>query len=155
MWVYNPNVKPNETVFSLAPREAFKTNYLEYTINRALEMRYCSGQEFDPGAVNTAMGVRSIGWKNGKYPEAGQWHHIAFVYDGRRQGWARVYVDGKLATERGYYTLCTNSGLPMFLGTAWNTDRGTQDMFTGSIASVKVHDYPKTADEIAKEAGKR
>jgi len=155
MWVHNPNVGPNETVFSLAPREAFKTNYLEYTINRALEVRYCSGNEFDSGAINTNMDVRSMGWKNGKYPEAGQWHHIAFVYDGQHQGWGRVYVDGKPATERGYYTLCTNSGLPMFLGTAWNTDRGTQDMFTGSIASVKVYDYPKTADEIAKAAGER
>lgn len=153
MWAYNPNVGGNETVFTLAPREAFKTDYLEYTINRALEVRYCTGNEFDPGAISTNMDVRSMGWKNGKFPEAGQWHHIAFVYDGRHQGWGRVYVDGKLATERGYYTLCTNGGMPMFLGTAWNTDRGTTDMFTGSISSVKVFDYPKTAEEIAKAAG--
>lgn len=151
MWAYNPSIIGSETVFSLAPREAFKTIYLEYTINRALEMCYSGGPEYSTGAINTLWDPRNMGWKDGKFPEVGKWHHIAFVYDGKHQGSAKLYVDGELSTSRGFYTLCTNAGMPMFLGTAWNTDRGTEDMFGGSLASVKVFDYAKTAGEVKKD----
>ena len=36
----------------------------------------------------------------------------------------------------------------MFLGTAWNTETGASDMFSGSISSLKVFDYAKTAAEV-------
>lgn len=150
--VYNPEVSGNETVFSLAPRQAFDTTYPEGEIERALEIRYALGHEREPGALHTGWGVRSIGWKDGKYPAAGEWHHIAFVYDGRHQGACKVYVDGKLNSMREYYTLCTNSGLPMYLGTAFNTSIGPIDGFSGSIAELKVYDYAKLDSEIMHDA---
>ncbi|MCX6343502.1 MAG: LamG domain-containing protein [Armatimonadetes bacterium] len=151
MWAYNPQIRGDETVFTLAPREAFKTNYLEYTINRSLEMCYSQGGDYSSAAVNTLWDPRNFGWKD-KTPEPGKWHHIAFVYDGKKEGNARLYADGQLVSSRGFYTLCTNANMPMFLGTAWNTDRGTTDMFTGSLAGVKVYDYAKTDAEISKSA---
>lgn len=116
MWVYNPEVGNAETVFSLAPRQAFATAFLEDVVQRDLEVRYFQGEETRPGAVSTGFRSRSIGWKDGQHPEAGKWHHIAFVYDGKQQGWGKVYVDGELANSRGFYTMCTNSGLPVFPG---------------------------------------
>jgi hypothetical protein len=152
MWVYNPKVNDDETVFSLAPREAFSRVYFEGFAYRALELRYAPGSERRSGAVFTGMRLRNLGWKDGDYPAPGEWHHIAFVYDGTRQGTAQVYVDGKLNNAVGYYTICTQDGLPMYLGTAWNTDHGTRDMFSGSLASLKVYDYARTEEEIAEAA---
>jgi len=154
-WVYNPQVYSGETVFSLAPRQAYSRVYFEGFIERALEIRYATGDEREPGFVSTGSEVRSLGWKGGKYPAPGAWHHLAFVYDGRHQGLAKVYADGQLVQSLGYYTICTIGGLPMFLGAAWNTDTGAQDMFSGSLASLKVYDYARTDEEISQAAQPR
>jgi hypothetical protein len=142
VWAYNPSVEPAETLFSLAPRKAFAPSYGEDFMRRALELRY--GRD----VVFTGTDNRTLAWDQGKVPAAKQWHHIAFVYDGALHGWGRVYVDGALYKEKGWYTLSTLPGLPMVVGSAWNTDYGPIEGFTGSLASVKVYDYAKTADEV-------
>jgi len=152
MWVHTPRVSGNETVFSLAPRQAFSRVYFEGETQRALEFRYATGNEHQPGAIFTGANIRAMGWNNGRPPEAGQWQHLAFVYDGHPDGQAQLYVNGQLHAQRGFYTLYTQAGLPMFLGTAWNTDHGTRDLFSGSLNRLRVYDYARTGEEIASAA---
>jgi len=155
MWVYNPKVDENETVFSLAPRQAFKATMLEDFIRRAAEFRYGSGEERSPAAFSTGWDYHNTGWKNAKHPEAGKWRHIAYVYDGERQGRFTVFADGRPVHTREWFTLCTYPGLPMHLGAAWNTDTGESDLFSGSLASLRVYDYARTGEEIRRTAAGR
>lgn len=141
---YNPHIEQAETMFSLVPRKAFVPSYLEDWMKRAMEFRYGAD------AVYTGADSRTLAWDENKAPEAGKWHKIAFVYDGQLHGWGRVYVDGKRVKEKGWYTISPLAGLPMVVGSAWNTSYGPQEGFSGSIASVKVFDYAKTPEEIAK-----
>ncbi len=141
---FNPHIEQAETMFSLVPRKAFVPSYLEDWMKRAMEIRYGAD------AVFTGADSRTLAWDENKAPEAGKWHKIAFVYDGQLHGWGRIFVDGKLVKEKGWYTLSPLAGLPMVVGSAWNTSYGPQEGFSGSIASVKVFDYAKTADELAK-----
>jgi len=138
---FNPQIGYGETMFSLVPRKAFVPSYLEDWIKRAMEFRY------GVDAVFTGADSRTLSW-DGNAPEAGKWHRIAFVYDGQLHGWGRIYVDGKLVKEKGWYTLSPLSGLPMVVGSAYNTSYGPIEGFSGSIASVKVYDYAKTPEEL-------
>lgn len=148
MWVYNPTVDWAETVFSLAPRQAFTSTMLEDYIRRAAEFRYGNGGDRAPAAFCTGWDYHNTGWKDGKHPEAGKWHHIAYVCDGQRQGTLTIYVNGVPVHTREWFTLATTTSLPMFLGTAWNTETGTSEMFSGSISSLKVYDYARTENEV-------
>lgn len=77
-----------------------------------------------------------------------QWHHVARVNSGGYRGSFKVYLDGKLIVERGFFTLDTIGGWPMHLGVAWNTARGSSNIFSGSLASLRVYDYARTEDEL-------
>jgi len=151
-WIYNPTIDYAETFFSMAPRLAFTSTMLEDYIKRAAEFRYGSGDDRTPAAFYTGWDYHSTGWIAGKAPEAGKWRHIAYVCDGQRQGTLTIYVDGVPVHKREWFTLATTPNLPMFLGTAWNTETGASDMFSGSIAGLKVFDYAKTAAEVKASA---
>ena len=153
-WIYNPKVDWAETFFSMAPRLAFTSTMLEDYVKRAAEFRYGSGDDRAPAAFCTGWDYHNTGWIAGKFPEAGKWHHIAYVCDGQHQGTLTIYVDGIPVHKREWFTLATTPGLPMFLGTAWNTETGASDMFSGSIASLRVYDYARTAAEVKADASK-
>jgi hypothetical protein len=62
------------------------------------------------------------------------------VNSGGYRGTFRVYVNGELVNERAFFTLDTIAGQPMYLGAGWNTSRGAQNRFTGSLARLRVHE---------------
>jgi len=151
LWVHNPRVGHRETVFSMAPFVALKS-YPEANCNRAADCGYGRGGERDPAAFNVGRHNRALGWKGGA-PAADRWHHLAYVYAGGRQSTMKVYMDGELNSQRTRYTLNTMPGYPMHLGTSWNTATGTANMFSGSLARLKVYDYARTDEEVREAAG--
>ena len=93
--------------------------------------------------------MRHVGWTPGApAPESGAWRHVAYVNTGGYRGTFRVYVDGELVNERPFFTLDTIAGYPMYLGAGWNTSRGAQNRFTGSLARLRVHDGALGGAEI-------
>ena len=92
------------------------------------------------GAV-THWGTPDMGFAGGA-PSAAKWHHIAVTFDGTTE---KVYVDGILnATETK--TLSMYSGDYMYLGYAIGD--GNYKWLSGSISSLKIYNYPMTANEI-------
>ena len=70
---------------------------------------------------------------------AGEWQHVCCVNTGGYRGTFRVYVNGELVNERPFFTLDTLGGRPMYLGSGWNTSRGSQNRFSGSLARLRAH----------------
>lgn len=156
-WVYNPGCTDAETIFSLAPQVAMK-GYLHDSVNRAANFNYGNAKDSErdsrPALFNTGASSRNIGWKT-EAPETNKWVHLAWVYSGGYRGTFKVYLNGRVVAERGFYALDTLGGGPMHLGAAWNTARGTMSQFSGSLASLQVYDYARTPEEItAAAAGK-
>lgn len=93
-WVLNPTVERVETVAAMCGVKG----------GSGTEFAYASGASagaFRSGFKATAPFVT--------IPTAGQWHHIAWSYDG---GALRIYVDGEFETER---PLKLNLPVPMKL----------------------------------------
>ena len=155
-WVLNPKLTEVETIFSLAPSVATKS-FLNDAPGTAANFNFGSGREagresraafFSSGATS-----RNIGWKDVPVP-ATEWQHIAYTFTGGYRGTFRVYLNGKLVNERGFFSLDTVSGQPMHLGAAWHTARGALNAFFGSVAQLRVYDYTRTAEEIGSAAKK-
>ena len=102
-----------------------------------------------PGFFSTGNGGRNAGWKD-RPAEPGKWRHVVWVYSGGYNGRLTIYVDGKPETRQSYFALHTVGGHPMHLATGWNTANGTGRMLSGSLASLRVYDYARTEEEIAK-----
>lgn len=79
---------------------------------------------------------------------APQWTHVVCVFTGGYRGNFKVYVNGSLVNDKGFMTLNTVGGYPMFLGASWNTALGASNKFSGSLARLKVYDYVRTEAEI-------
>jgi hypothetical protein len=150
MWVLNPALAAHETVFSLAPHVAMK-GYPDAACARAADFCFGAGDDTKPAAFATGGGNRAIGWSGGN-PAAGKWHHLACVYSGGANGVFTVFVDGQRNTQRAYYRLLTMPGFPMHIGASWNTATGAAHHFSGSLAQLRVYDYAKSEEEIARTA---
>lgn len=153
--VLNPGFAESETVFCLAPVTAYK-GYQYHGNNCGAFFCFGSGnqkgdRDLRPGLFTTQLNGRNLGWKE-KHVTPNQWHRVTWVFSGGYNGVMRVYVDGQLEASMEYCNLYTNSGLPMYLGTAWNMARGPMRAFSGSLASLKVYDYAMTPEEVT--AGK-
>ena len=152
MIVHNPALEAVETVAMLAPERA-KSTFMDWHDNHSLEFNYGQAGYNAPSAFRNGTDGFNIAWPRGAAPEAGRWHHLAWVYDGGMFAQVRVYVDGKLrAMERGV-SLETRPGR-MFLGTAWNTEKGPRTMFSGAVGRIAAYDYARTAREIKDAAGR-
>ena len=83
----------------------------------------------------------------------GKWTHLACVHEGGRRASVRLYIDGRPNREQKYVSMATIAGYPMFLGAQFHTNgQGQMDLFNGSLASLRVYDYARTAEEIAHDA---
>lgn len=82
---------------------------------------------------------------NAANPVAGQWHHLAVVYD-QALGSARLYLDGALASEKllGQFVPATDADL--YLGARPNQPF---DWFKGSMDEIRVYDGALTAPQVA------
>jgi hypothetical protein len=76
----------------------------------------------------------------GKTPQAGQWHHIAVVFDGVIE---RVYVDGALCNQAAKMLLM-HAGRPIYLGAS---EPGVEH-YSGYLAWLKVWPYPRPAESF-------
>ncbi len=152
MVVYNPEVTPRETVFSLAPIVSMKS-FPTFKMQRAAEFLYGKNTGWGPASFFTGREDRALAWKQTE-PEAGKWHHIAFVYNGGQRGRVQVYVGGKRDDKHDYFALMTIPGYLMHLGASWDTDEGAKTMFSGSLARLQVYDYAKPDHEIKEDAEK-
>jgi len=77
-------------------------------------------------------------------PAAGQWHHIALVFDGTTE---RLYVDGRL-NNQSTKMLFLHENDPIFIGAA----DGNTEFLDGYIASVRVYDIALGEDQIVELA---
>lgn len=152
MWVLNPRLADQETVFALAPQIAMQS-YPFDNRNCAANFNFGAaregGRDLRPGFFGTGQMSRNVGWRETDKPAStGQWQHVACVYSGGYKGAFRAYVDGKLVNEKDFFTLDTAGGFPMHLGAGWNTARGAMNKFSGSLARLRVYDYARTEEEI-------
>ncbi len=153
-WILNPKLADVETFLSLAPSVAMKA-YPHDAVGRAANFNFGAaretGRELRAGFFSSGPTSRHVGWTDAAVP-ATDWQHIAFVYTGGYRGAFRVYRDGQLLKERGFFTLDTLGGQPMHIGAAWNTALGAMNGFSGSLARLQVSDYARTEEEIRADA---
>lgn len=150
MWLLNPKLTELETVFSLAPTVAMQA-FPSDSVGRSAHFNFGSardgGRDLRAGFFSSGPQARNVGWRDAPTVTP-EWHHVAWVNSGGYRGNFKVYLDGKLVAERGFFTLNTIGGWPMHLGSAWNTARGSSNSFSGSLASLQVYDYIRTESEI-------
>jgi hypothetical protein len=152
MWVKNPGMSECETILGLAPSVAMKS-FDKERMSCAANFSFGSGHEKNrdlrPGFFTCGMPGSNVGWKEeGFMTTAPQWTHVAHVFTGGYRGNFKVYVNGVLVNDKGFMTLNTVGGYPMFLGASWNTALGASNKFSGSLARLKVYDYVRTEAEI-------
>ncbi|MGM9478335.1 family 43 glycosylhydrolase [Pedobacter sp. GSP4] len=130
MWVYNPDIAPEEPVIAWTARGGVDLT------NAAIG--YGSHPKW--GAASH-WGWPDMAYK--KLPEAAKWHHIAITFDGTME---KLFVDGKLDRE-DRKMLFINNLSNFFLGS--NTDKSAG--FSGAISSLKLYDIPLTEAGIIRE----
>lgn len=156
MLVYNPKAGDIETVFTLAPAVAMPS-FLHESNSCGAMFGFGSAKEdertYRPAFFASGQSSRHVGWKpGGPAPVAGEWQHVVCVNSGGYRGTFRVYVNGELVNERTFFTLDTIAGQPMYLGAGWNTSRGAQNRFTGSLARLRVHAGALTGEQVREAA---
>jgi hypothetical protein len=132
-WVFNPALNAEETMVSMGKRGGPDGTNLAFN--------YGNNATF--GAVGH-WGAPDMGW-NGN-PVAGQWHYLAYTYDGAA---ARVYADGQLKNTRTF-AANTAAGTVINLG-AQNNAGGGLDLgaaLSGALGAVRIHDGVLTAAAI-------
>jgi hypothetical protein len=119
-WVNNPEVAESECIVSWAGRGG--------PDGTTAQFGYGTHAEF--GAVGH-WGFADQGFRGG-VPKAGQWHHLAVVFDGVVE---RVYVDGVLNSSEAKMLLM-HEGRPVYVGAS---EPGSE-LFDGYLASLRVYD---------------
>jgi hypothetical protein len=150
MWILNPSFADIETAFALAPSVAMKS-YLHETNTCAANYNFGAGvdkdRDYRAGLFSTGQSCRNVGWK-AAVSNPNEWHHVVWVNSGGYKGTFKVYVDGNLVNERGYFAIDTIAGYPMHVGGGWNTARGLQTPFSGALHSLRAYDYALSETEI-------
>lgn len=113
-WVNNPEIGESECLISWAGRGGPDATTAQFG--------YGTHPEF--GAVGH-WGFADMGFR-GAPPEAGQWHHLAVVFDGVIE---RVYVDGQLNNSEAKMLLM-HEGRPVYVGAS---EPGSE-YFDGSLS---------------------
>lgn len=131
-WVHNPEIGESECLVSWAGRGGPDAT--------TAQIGYGTHREF--GAVGH-WGFADMGFKSAP-PNAGQWHHLAVVFDGVIE---RVYVDGGLDNAQAKMLLL-HQGRPIYVGAS---EPGTE-FFDGYLASLRIYDGALSETEVQKLA---
>jgi hypothetical protein len=132
VWVNNPEIAESECLISWAGRGGPDAATAQFN--------YGTHPQF--GAVGH-WGFADMGF-NGKVPPAGQWHHLAVVFDGVIE---RVYVNGTQVNAAAKMLLM-HRGQRIHIGASTpNTE-----FYDGYMASLRVYDTALSADEVGKLA---
>lgn len=141
VWVYQGNIKGEETLVSWSRRGTDRAN-----------MSYNYGTSTGAngfGAMGHWGAAADLGW--GTVPVAGQWHHIVYTYSGTSTV-SNVYVDGVLNTSENTGALNPFAGLSVNLGlqrsnaSPFNPDLG--QILSGAIGKVRIHSGELTAQSV-------
>ncbi len=124
-WVYNPSLQTKKT-------------FMDWHGDGGAEFGCGDGRYNAPSAFANGTDGFNVAWD--------------LVYSGGRFGTVAIYADGKLQATEERVSLNTRAGLPMHLGTAWNTEKGTLRMLSGSIRRLVVYDHTRSAAEIRASA---
>ncbi len=125
-WLYNPDVSRYEPFLSWSQGNQDLT-------------RAVFGYGADRGQGAIAHGAwPDVSYK--KIPEAGQWQHITYTFDGN---WERIYVNGK-EVQASQKMLFVKTDDYFSLGGLTNMVQ----FFSGALHSLKVYDQSLTADEV-------
>jgi hypothetical protein len=127
-WVNNPEVTESECLVSWAGRGGPDA--------ATAQVGYGTHPEF--GAVGH-WGFADMGFRGGP-PKAGQWHHLAVVFDGVLE---RVYVDGQLNNSEAKMLLM-HEGRPIYVGAS---EPGTE-FLDGYLASLRIYAGALSAPEV-------
>ena len=119
-WINNPEIAESECIVSWAGRGGPDAATAQFG--------YGTHPEF--GAVGH-WGFADMGFR-GAPPKAGQWHHLAVVFDGVIE---RVYVDGQLNNSKAKM-LMMHEGRPIYVGAS---EPGTE-FLDGYLASLRIYD---------------
>ncbi len=119
-WVNNPEIAESECFLSWAGRGGPDATTAQFG--------YGTHREF--GAVGH-WGFADLGFR-GAPPPAGQWHHLAVVFDGVTE---RLYVNGQ-PDHAETKMLLMHQGRPVYVGAS---EPGTE-FFDGYLASLRVYD---------------
>jgi len=118
-WVNNPEIGESECFLSWAGRGG----------PDAATAQFGYGAQREFGAVGH-WGFADMGFR-GAPPPAGQWRHLAVVFDGVIE---RLYVDGQLNNSEAKMLLM-HQGRPVYVGAS---EPGTEQ-FDGYLASLRVY----------------
>ena len=133
VWAYNPSLgEPEETTVSWAHRGGPDGTNMAFN--------YCTHGTW--GSVGHWGGAHDMGWWGGHSPApaASTWWHLTYTHDGTA---TRIYVNGVEESVIDPMTLDTHGGTPIRVAAqADDTGAGVNGAmnFTGSIASVRIHD---------------
>ena len=131
-WVNNPDIAESECLISWAGRGGPDATTAQFG--------YGTQREF--GAVGH-WGFADMGFR-GALPKAGQWHHLAVVFDGVIE---RVYVNGQVNNSEAKMLLM-HEGRPIYVGAS---EPGSE-YFDGYLASLRVYDGALSESEVKKLA---
>ncbi|MDG2125674.1 MAG: PEP-CTERM sorting domain-containing protein, partial [Verrucomicrobiales bacterium] len=135
-WVLNPSIATEETVLSWGKRGGGEGTNASFNY----------GNHGTFGALGQ-WGAPDMGFDDaGGAPAAGEWHHIAWTFDGAT---TRVYSDGVLLNSEVLApgTINTHGGTPITVGSQFEGGSADQaPIFTGAlrgtltVGKVRVHD---------------
>jgi hypothetical protein len=131
-WVLNPEIGESECIVSWAGRGGPDA--------ATAQIGYGTHREF--GVVGH-WGFADMGFRQAP-PKAGEWHHIAVVFDGVVE---RVYVDGKLDSAEAKM-LMMHAGRPVYVGAS---EPGSEYL-DGYLASLRIYDHAMYEKQIQKLA---
>jgi autotransporter-associated beta strand protein len=135
LWAYQGNAHGKESLVSWGKRGGPDGTLAGF--------RY--GTDLDFGAL-TRWGPGDMGFV--ALPSLGQWHHLAYTYDGNLQS---VYVDGKLETSRVVGMMNPHDRLPIYLGMeieANLTTAGEYVNLSGAIGKLRIHSGALSSGQV-------
>ncbi len=139
VWVFNPAVPTEETLVSWGHRGG----------PAGTNMSFNYGTHGLFGAVGH-WGAPDLGWNDaGGAPQARQWHHLVYTYDGQE---TRVYADGVQANSEllGPGAINTHADTAILLAAQWANAATVEPGLRGSLSlgKVRVHDGVLLAAQV-------
>ncbi len=102
-------------------------------------------KEFGDNMVFEVSGVANHQLSFEKLPPAGEWTHLAAVYDGSKM---TVFYNGEVAGEQETFGKMATSDGPLFIGTKHET-APAGDEFNGILDDVRIYNYALSEADIA------
>ncbi|MBN1419604.1 MAG: LamG domain-containing protein [Planctomycetes bacterium] len=140
VWAFNDAIADEETLLSWGKREG---------PDCGTNMSFNYGANVYYGAVGhwCHLPGPDIGW--GLVPVAGEWHHLAYTYDGTT---TRVYADGIETNFEvlGAGAINTHGGTPITIAAQLLGDGTIETTLAGTLAigRVRIHDEVLTPEQI-------